>query len=263
MLTEHGSVIKTYGEEVIKSLGTRKASGIGVRFSTPEDPDYDNEFFTVKSVLGLRNGASRPYMMEHGYAKKFGKQIVGMATYELNDEVGWEYEVIFSDDKIGNKAYAEIQNQRYKSSAGAAWNTVSRTMVKNAFHNDTWYIAEQSATKFPNDASNPPVVAMKNLAVLLKMEEMINGDNEFFVELIKAAKEKNELMKQFFTEFKDSFKVNEIPNPEETDEPSAETKRVGDVDENGSVTIATFPADISDEDLERIMAEIAEPIRLI
>src|SRR5688572_29064119 len=121
-------IYKEY-DDAIKSEKNRVIRGVGVRFGSPETADWDGEFFTPESELGLVNGANRPFLMEHGFSKNFGVTKVADAIFEKSD-TGWEYQATFLDTPIGNKAYDEVINKPYRSSAGAAGHTRRATIVK-------------------------------------------------------------------------------------------------------------------------------------
>src|SRR3954462_3538970 len=101
-----GVYLEVRDTEEIKSVSERKISGVGIRFSSHTDSDSYNEFFDESTVTGLRNGDTRPFLMEHGYGK-FGVEILAWAQFEKT-AIGWEYIATFEDTKNGNEAYNEI-----------------------------------------------------------------------------------------------------------------------------------------------------------
>lgn len=141
-------------DDAIKSVTGKSAIGQGIRFGSPQTADNSKEWFSAKTNTGVRNGDTRPYLMEHGKSSDFGLTIVGYAVYELAAD-GWNYEVKMRDDAVGERALAELATGLYKSSSGSSWHTTSITKtILDTFHYDDWFLVEQSATKSAADRWN-------------------------------------------------------------------------------------------------------------
>lgn len=164
-------------EDAIKSVKDRVISGVGIRFGSPETKDWDGEWFHSDSEVGLKNGSSRPYLMEHGFGKTFGVAIVGEAVYEKSAE-GWLYQTTFLDNDLGAKAFSEVTTKAYRSSAGAAGHTRRATMEKGTMRIDTWLVAEQSATMFPADPENARITRTKSDFMLMAIKELLEQNRE-------------------------------------------------------------------------------------
>jgi hypothetical protein len=185
-------MIYKQNEIAIKAIKDRVIHGVGVRFGSAETKDWDGEFFHSESEVGLKNGSERPFLMEHGFGKKFGINIVGSAIYEKGAD-GWTYEASFLDTPVGNQAYNEIITHAYRSSAGAAGHTRRATLEKGAFRLDTWLIAEQSATQTPADPENPRITRTKTDYILFAIKEMQEEHEAKVKEIIEIfAKDANE-----------------------------------------------------------------------
>lgn len=156
----------------IKSVGTRKIQGTGIRFGSETDLDFDREWFYKETETGLINGANRPFLLEHGFSSKFSSNKLGDTVYEQKDE-GWEYETHFLETEIGDKAYNEVISHPYRSSAGAASHTRRATLIKGTSRLDIWLVAEQSATLSPADPNNPRVTRTKSDFILFQVSEML------------------------------------------------------------------------------------------
>lgn len=217
-------------DDAIKSVKSRVIHGLGVRFGSPETKDYDGEWFSENSEVGLIDGANRPFLIEHGWSRQFGKAKVADATFHKSGD-GWAYEAIFLDTELGNRAFNEVVSKPYKSSAGAAGHTRVASLVKGTYHLDNWLIAEQSATLIPNDSENPRITRVKSSEdYLLRMVEEMRGESDEKIQGIMDAFEKsiNEsrvTLANALTALKDSF-VNEQKRFEVTDEFLAELERV-------------------------------------
>lgn len=157
--------------EPIKAVSDRVIQGVGIRFGSPETADNYDEWFYEKTNIGLENGHSRPFLLEHGKKEGFGLTTLGFAIYEKS-EIGWEYEVKMLDTEIAEKAYSEIARKVYKSSSGSAWHTTKQTIVENTFRYDAWYLVEQSATQSPADFYNPPI-SIKSLMQTGELDGLI------------------------------------------------------------------------------------------
>lgn len=207
-------IYKEY-DEAIKSVKDKVIHGVGLRFGSAETKDWDGEFFDANSEVGLQNGTTRPFLMEHGWHRTFGKSVVGIATYEKSDD-GWTYEAKFHDTDIGNRAFNEVITQPFRSSAGAAGHTRQATMVKGAWYLNTWLVAEQSATLTPADNENPRVTRVKSSEDYLQMmvfdlQGQISGDlaekvNPIIEAYQKSAEESRAALASLLTQLKDSFK---------------------------------------------------------
>lgn len=172
-------------EEAIKSVKDRVIHGVGIRFGSPDTKDWDGEFFTSESEVGLIDGANRPFLMEHGFSKNFGVNKVADAVFEKT-QTGWEYEATFLDNDFGIKAFGEITTHAYRSSAGAAGHTRRATLIKGAYHLDTFMIGEQSATLTPADPHNARVTRTKSDYMLMAIREMIQDMHDANEEKIKC-----------------------------------------------------------------------------
>lgn len=176
-------ITKQFGE--IKAISDRKVQGMGVRFGTPETKDSYGEWFYDGTELGIKNGDTRPFLMEHGHKSEFGLNILGFAVYEKSVD-GWAYEVKIEDSVLGEKAYGEISRKRYKSSSGSAWHTTSSTKVDDSWRMEKWFLVEQSVTQTPADFYNPPVTIRSLIqeggditSILFKLhQEILNLKNE-------------------------------------------------------------------------------------
>jgi len=171
--------LKIIGEEPIKAISDRKIGGTGILFGSENQYDAYKEWFDETTVVGVENGDRRPFLMEHGKSDTFGLEILGQAVYEKSGD-GWEYEVQLPDSELGEKAYGELKNKRYKSSSGSSWHTTRQSYIKGTYKFDTWLIVEQSATQRPADSQNPPISIKSLLEEGLQPSELIERFYKMF-----------------------------------------------------------------------------------
>lgn len=204
----------------LKSAGTRKSIGQGIRFGDETTKDTYKEFFHDGTEVGLVNGHTRPFMLEHGKSADFGKAVLGFATYEKKAD-GWEYQLEMLDNEKGNKAAELIEGGGYKTSTGSAIHTITRVKVGDAYRLDSWFITETSGTKTPADIYNRDLTALKSAFEYadLGLLDAVKSDNDllrFFAEQIKSL---NDILQL-------GFKVESEDNPKPGEETVIKTVEV-------------------------------------
>ncbi|NIV36793.1 MAG: phage major capsid protein [Anaerolineae bacterium] len=153
-----------YGGE-IKSLGDGRIGGYLVRFTTPDDPDLEGEYFDAETDFGIEPGAKTatwfnhriPVFTQDGKSVTIKKQI-GEGTL-TPDERGIFIEAVLYEREM----YEELLDKMGWSS-GTAAHLVDREPVGKAYHITRWLLGlDASITPAPAEPRNG-VVPLKALA---------------------------------------------------------------------------------------------------
>lgn len=136
-------------------------SGIAVRFGNDKDVDSYGDYFEPDSSTGLKEGTSRPFLMEHGNSPEYLSEVVGWAEFSLKED-GWHYTVDFLNTDLGQKARRAIQTRQYKTSTGAT--TVRRVYTEGyrVAKLKSWIIGETSAVLRPADKKTPLIKSFED-----------------------------------------------------------------------------------------------------
>lgn len=113
-----------YGEvKAITEGGEHKLLVLGAPFGSPEDLDWDGQFFSAKTDFMLDVGETRPVLYMHGRGPE-GKplqspEVVGKATVLKKDEKGLWFEVILDVTKaLGKRLWEKALKGLVRASTG-------------------------------------------------------------------------------------------------------------------------------------------------
>jgi HK97 family phage major capsid protein len=149
---------------MIKSLGNGKFGGYLVRFTTPKDPDLDNDFFSKETDLGVIDGGSLPLYYQHGMDGQIKSKRIGRGIVKYDDAGLW-YEMQLELREDYEKYISQLAEEgKLGLSSGAAGHLVERESVGKTYHIKTWVIAEASLTPTPAEFRNM-VTPVKNFIV--------------------------------------------------------------------------------------------------
>ena len=150
-----------YGGE-IKALGDGKVGGYLVRFSTKDDPDLTDDFFTKDTDLHCPKEVEVIY--HHGMDKVLKKRVIGNGTLK-NDDVGlWLETQLNLRDEYEKQLYERmIKKEKTGYSSGALSHLVEREPAgKGVSRITSWWIGEASITPTPAESRNS-IVTLKSL----------------------------------------------------------------------------------------------------
>lgn len=138
----------------LKSLGGGRYGGYLVKFSTPMDPDLDNEFFSKETDLGVEGGGSLPVYYQHGMDDQIKSKRIGRGVVKYDDAGLWFEMQLKMRDEYEKYIAQLIEEGKLGLSSGAAGHLVERESVGKTRHIKCWPIAEASLTPTPAEPRN-------------------------------------------------------------------------------------------------------------
>jgi len=151
----------TFGGE-IKALGDGKVGGYLVRFSTANDPDLTNDYFTKDTDLQIPD--TLPVLYNHGLDKKLKRRVIGHTVKTLIDEVGaWVESQLDLRDEYEKQVYEMAKKGKLGYSSHALPMLVEREPAgKGVSFIKSWFVGEASLTPTPAEPRNS-IVTLKSL----------------------------------------------------------------------------------------------------
>ena len=149
----------TFGSE-IKALGGGRVGGYLIRYSTAEDPDLTNDFFSKDT--NMHYPESLPVLYNHGLDKTLKKRVIGSAHVTVNDAGLWAESQLNLADEYEQEIYKLAEAGKLGYSSGALSHLVEREPAGKAMHIKSWFIGEVSITPTPAEPRNR-VVSLKSL----------------------------------------------------------------------------------------------------
>lgn len=177
-----------YFGDAIKALGNGKVAGYLVRFTSENDPDLTDDFFTAKTDFGVESGAILPVYYQHGMDSTIKTKRIGKGTLTLNDAGAWFEAQLELRDEYEQNIYKLAEAGKLGWSSGAAGHLVEREPVGKSYFIKTWVIAEASLTPTPAEPRNS-VTPIKSLF----SSEAVVTDNETQNLSIERPKEVNNM----------------------------------------------------------------------
>jgi HK97 family phage major capsid protein len=148
-----------FGSE-LKALGEGKVGGYLVRFSTADDPDLTNDFFTKDTDLHFP--PEMPVLYNHGLDKTLKKRVIGKATVTVDDAGAWAEAQLNLRDEYEKEIYKLVEAGKLGYSSGALSHLVEREPAGKAAFIKSWFVGEVSLTPTPAEPRNS-VVSLKSL----------------------------------------------------------------------------------------------------
>lgn len=148
-----------FGSEV-KALDGGKVGGFLVRFSNPDEPDLEGDFFDVATDLNIPE--TLPVLYNHGMDGTIKKRVIGKATTIIEDAGVWAESQLNMRDEYEKAIYEMAKAGKLGYSSGALSHLVEREPAGKAFHIKSWFIGEVSLTPTPAEFRNT-VVSLKSL----------------------------------------------------------------------------------------------------
>ena len=151
-----------YGSE-IKAAQDGSVKGYLVRFGTPDEADFDGDFFTVNTDFGFTGEIKTPIYYHHGLDPVMKLRKLGEATIGKDSAGVWIKGQLDLRDEY-EQAVNDLLIKRKKAgwSSGTASHLVERKAVGNAKEITRWHLGlDASITPTPNDYRN--VASIKTL----------------------------------------------------------------------------------------------------
>lgn len=150
----------------IKALGDGRIGGYLVRFTSPDEPDLEGDYFDASTYFG--ESKSLPLFYAHGFDADLGVKRIGLGTIETKDAGLW-FEAQLAVAEEYEKAIMDlVKAGKLGYSSGAAAHLVEREKIGKAWHIKQWLLAEGSLTPAPADPkTKQTVVSIKSLMAQL------------------------------------------------------------------------------------------------
>lgn len=156
--------VAVYGDAV-KDLGNGKVGGLLVLFTTSEDPDLEDDFFTKETDYDLERSTKSSVYYAHGRDKTIGTRKLGEGSMEIKDAGVWIEAQLNLRDKYEKAIYKLVKQGKLGWSSGTAPHLVERKEVDGANQVMKWPLG-LDATLSPIPAEpRIAAVAIKSLAI--------------------------------------------------------------------------------------------------
>lgn len=174
----------------IKTLGNNKIQGQLVKFTGPDSPDLDGDYFDSSTNFGFTSTHKVPLFYQHGYDSVLNNIQIGEAKLSKSSTGIWleaqldirkDYEeyvsrYLKSPEKIEDffEAIKSLINKQVLGlSSGALWGLSRYKDVKNisgdtVYHIEQWILGEASLT--PNPAEYTNMVEFKSMTNIINQE---------------------------------------------------------------------------------------------
>jgi len=152
-----------YYGEAVKALGDGKVGGYLVRFSTDEDPDMVNEFFTADTDFGDADKADVYY--QHGQDPILKTRRLGKADLRKDEFGVWAETQLSMRDEYERFIYGMAEDGKMGWSSGTAGHLVEREQKGKATWLKSWPLGlDASLTPTPAEPRNG-VMPLKSIEV--------------------------------------------------------------------------------------------------
>ena len=144
--------IITFGGAV-KALGDGKLGGYLVRFTAPNEPDLQLDYFDASSQFG--EAKASPVYYNHGLDPMLGLRQLADGELELKDAGVWIEAQLALRDEYEQAIYALAEKGKLGWSSGTAPHLVEREEKEGAYHVLRWPLGlDASLTPTPADPGN-------------------------------------------------------------------------------------------------------------
>lgn len=183
----------------VKALGGGRVAGMGLLFTTINDPDVEGEFFTKSTNIGMGVGDRRDIYYRHGVHPIIQDRELGTATLKEIDEEGAFFEGELNlRDKYEKYIYKLAEMGKLGWSTGALTHLLKKEIKelggKKATEIKKWIIGEISLTPCPVEARTSafPIKSIEGevdeLDSFIKEKEDEELDQEFSIDGIPSLK---------------------------------------------------------------------------
>lgn len=168
-------IVVTYGES-LKALDGGKVGGILIRYSSKDDPDLTNDFFTKDT--DLHYPPEMPVLYNHGLDKTLKKRVIGKAVVSQTEAGLWAESQLDLRDEYEKEIYAMAEAGKLGYSSGALSHLVEREPAgKGVCFIKSWFVGEVSLTPTPAEPRNT-IVSLKSLIPPEEAALPIEGDTQ-------------------------------------------------------------------------------------
>lgn len=154
----------TYRGGEVKDLGGNRIGGRIVTYSTADSPDKVRDFFDASSDFWLSGtGERRPILYRHGNDPVIKKRRFGEIQISRGPDGLWGTGYIAGKDEDSLNLLAMAKRGELNWSTGSVGHLVEKTPVGNAYHVDSWPIAECTLSLKELVCESRNIVSLKDL----------------------------------------------------------------------------------------------------
>lgn len=148
----------------IKALGDGKVGGYLVRFTGPDQPDLEGDFFTPDTDFDLEGKSALSVYYQHGQDATLKNRRIGRGKAAVDDVGLWIEAQLEMRDEYEKAIYEMVESGKVGWSSGAVAHLVQREKSASAWHIKSWPIGEASIT--PTPAAGPDMTKVLPLKSL-------------------------------------------------------------------------------------------------
>lgn len=148
----------------IKALGDGKVGGYLVRFTGPDQPDLEGDFFTPDTDFDLEGKSALSVYYQHGQDATLKNRRIGRGKAAVDDVGLWIEAQLELRDEYEKAIYEMVESGKVGWSSGAVAHLVQREKSASAWHIKSWPIGEASIT--PTPAAGPDMTKVLPLKSL-------------------------------------------------------------------------------------------------
>lgn len=133
----------------VKALGNGKVGGYLVKFSGPQDPDLQRDYFTKETEFFIESGDVRPILYRHGAHPVIKSKKLGKATLTIDDVGVFVEGELDVRDKYVRAIYSLVEKGYLGWSSGSMAHLVTREPNGKSFNVKSWPLGEATLTPSP------------------------------------------------------------------------------------------------------------------
>lgn len=133
-----------FGSE-IKALGDGRIGGYLVRYTDPEMPDLDGDFFDMRTEFDADDGDRVTLYYNHGLDPVIKKRRLGNGFIRFDEVGAWVEAQLSMRDDYEKAIYAMVESGKLGWSSGTLPNLVEREPVGKAWHIKHWPLGKDAS----------------------------------------------------------------------------------------------------------------------
>lgn len=133
-----------FGSE-IKAIGGGKVAGWLVKFTSPNEPDFHNDYFTPNTDYDIKNGDEATVYYNHGFDETLKRRKLGKGTMEIRDAGVWIEAQLNLRDEYEKAIYEAIRRNKMGWSSGSLGHLVERKQVGQVREITAWPLGKDAS----------------------------------------------------------------------------------------------------------------------
>ncbi len=155
----------------IKALGDGKIGGHLVLYGSPDQLDFEGDFFTAETDFDLTEGKDTAIYYSHGLDKNLKQTKLGRGTLKADDLGIWIEAQLELRDQYEEFVYGMVEAGKLGWSSGTAPHLMAREEAEKGFHITAWPLGvDASLTPMPADPRNK-AITLKSWAGMQSAED--------------------------------------------------------------------------------------------